>query len=190
MHPVELEARLLWERSPLQSPYFSSSPSRLLCASAIFTLLLDPCTFVSLPLFHQCFLGFFPHSLCLSIEVLKSHRSPIFIFQPFLTQRRCTLRPLCPALPDPLMGRGQSDVCWYWPCHFLFPASDCSLSPSDCYSLLLQPKLATILPKHTHKATHSWTKENKQSCPTPAKLKMHLKMAFLSYSVSQLHQVP
>lgn len=93
MHSVELEARLLWERSPLESPYFSRSPSRpsqLLCASAIFSPLLDvdPCAIVSS--FHQClpFLSFF-HSLCLSVEFCRSHCSPIFIFQPFLTQRRC-----------------------------------------------------------------------------------------------------
>lgn len=67
MHPVELEARRLWERRLLESRYFSRSPSRLCgrailerfsyfhAASRCLSARLFPCLH-----FISAFLGFFP----------------------------------------------------------------------------------------------------------------------------------
>lgn len=160
-----------------------SSPWTLQLFSRCFSLSI--CTFVSLPSFYQCFLGFFfPHFLCLSIKLYGSHLSPIFIFQPFLTQRRCLWRTqmhIAAALSGssrPLdKGRAQRLLVLTVSLPFtgirLF-----SVTLRLPLSWLLQPKLATILPSGAE-LTH--TKPHTQ---------LDLKMAFLSNSVSQLRWVP
>lgn len=116
-----------------------SSPWTLQLFSRCFSLSI--CTFVSLPSFYQCFLGFFSLIFCVSplsstdhISVLSLSFSHSWRKEGVCDGHRCTLQPLCPALPG-LLTRAELNGCWYWPCHFPLPVSDCSLSPSDCRCL-------------------------------------------------------
>lgn len=89
MHPVELEACLLWEPSPLESRYFSRSPLRVSGREAILTLLLsvDSYSLVFLPSFYQCFLALCLHwalkitsQCCLYLPAIRDAKK-VFVAQ-------------------------------------------------------------------------------------------------------------